>query len=181
MKTKFYKITFSCGCGESEDFITAENYDNAMRYAYESAVEDYLSYEGYHGIPGLDDIADEMFNKEFDELQKTPIYKYLSHASYETKNMKTSYNETFNIPINELTDKLFNRVVALQYKYDKTVTCPVVEPYYNGKYDSNWDYVHVKDNKVTSTAEALELAESYFNDWLDVNLREHEMGRTLIC
>lgn len=70
MKTKFYKITFSCGCGENEDFITAENYDNAMKYAYESAVEDYLSYEGYHGIPGLNDIADEMFNKEYDDLSE---------------------------------------------------------------------------------------------------------------
>ena len=70
MKTKFYKITFGCGCGENEDFITAENYDNAIRYAYESAVEDYMSYEGYHGIPGLNDIANEMFNKEFDELSE---------------------------------------------------------------------------------------------------------------
>ena len=68
MKTKFYKITFSCGCGESEDFITAENYDNAMKYAYESAVEDYLSYEGYHGIPGICDIAEEMFDAEYDDL-----------------------------------------------------------------------------------------------------------------
>lgn len=68
MKTKFYKITFGCGCGENEDFITAENYDNAMHYAYESAVEDYQSYEGYHGIPDACDIAEEMFEKDFDSL-----------------------------------------------------------------------------------------------------------------
>ena len=68
MKTKFYKITFGCGCGENEDFITAESYDNAMQYAYESAIEDYQSYEGYHGIPGLCDIAEEMFEEDFDSL-----------------------------------------------------------------------------------------------------------------
>lgn len=70
MKTKFYKITFGCGCGDNEDFITAENYDNAMRYAYESAVEDYQSYEGYHGIPDIYDIADEMFNMEYNDLSE---------------------------------------------------------------------------------------------------------------
>jgi hypothetical protein len=70
MKTKFYKITFGCGCGDNEDFITAENYDNAMRYAYESAIEDYQSYEGYHGIPDIYDMADEMFNMEYNDLSE---------------------------------------------------------------------------------------------------------------
>ena len=70
MKTKFYKIIYGCGCGDNEDFITAENYDNALHYAYESAVEDYHSYEGYHGIPDLNDIADEMFNMEYNDLSE---------------------------------------------------------------------------------------------------------------
>ena len=70
MKTKFYKITFGCGCGDNEDFITAESYDNAMRYAYESAIEDYQCYEGYHGIPDIYDIADEMFNMEYNDLSE---------------------------------------------------------------------------------------------------------------
>ena len=70
MKTKFYKIIYGCSCGDNEDFITAENYDNALHYAYESAIEDYQRYEGYHGIPNLNDIADEMFNMEYDELPK---------------------------------------------------------------------------------------------------------------
>ena len=70
MKTKFYRITYGCGCGENEDFITAENYDNAILYAYESAVEDYHSYEGYHGIPDIYDIADEMFNMEYNDLSE---------------------------------------------------------------------------------------------------------------
>ena len=70
MQTKFYKITYGCGCGDNEDFITAENYDNAMHYAYESAVEDYQSYEGYHGIPDIYDIADEMFNMEYNDLSE---------------------------------------------------------------------------------------------------------------
>ena len=71
--------------------------------------------------------------------------------------------------------------LAKQFKYDKTVTCPVWEPYDNGKYVQDWDYRHIQDNNITNTAEALELAESYFNDWLDIDLREHEMGKSLSC
>lgn len=67
---KFYKITYGCGCGDNEDFITAENYDSAIHYAYESAIEDYQSYEGYHGIPDIYSIADEMFNMEYNDLSE---------------------------------------------------------------------------------------------------------------
>lgn len=70
MKTKFYRITYGCGCGDNEDFITAENYDNALHYAYESAVEDYHTYEGYHGIYDIYDTANEMFNMEYDDLSE---------------------------------------------------------------------------------------------------------------
>ena len=70
MKTKFYRITYGCGCGDNKDFITAENYDNALHYAYESAVEDYHAYEGYHGIYDIYDTANEMFNMEYDDLSE---------------------------------------------------------------------------------------------------------------
>ena len=39
---RYYKITYSCGCGESEEYITAKDDEAATQYAYESAVEDSL-------------------------------------------------------------------------------------------------------------------------------------------
>lgn len=58
---KYYKITYSCGCGESEEYITAKDDETATQYAYESAVEDYHSFEGLHGVLSETDIAEEMF------------------------------------------------------------------------------------------------------------------------
>lgn len=58
---KYYKITYSCGCGESEEYITAKDDIAATQYAYESAVEDYHSFEGLHGVLSEADIAEEMF------------------------------------------------------------------------------------------------------------------------
>jgi hypothetical protein len=58
---RYYKITYSCGCGESEEYITAADDTAATQYAYESAVEDYHSFEGLHGVLSETDIAEEMF------------------------------------------------------------------------------------------------------------------------
>ena len=58
---RYYKITYSCGCGESEEYITAKDDETATQYAYESAVEDYHSFEGLHGVLSETDIAEEMF------------------------------------------------------------------------------------------------------------------------
>ena len=94
---------------------------------------------------------------------------------------QTQYNKIFDIPMGALADELFNRMVKLQYEHDNTVIMPVLEPYYNGKYIRDWDYRHAKNNNITNATEALELAELYFNDWLDINLREQEAGRSLSC
>ena len=64
---KYYKITYSCGCGENEEYITAIDYDEALLFAYESAIEDYHCYEGYHGIRTVDEIAEELFGDESDD------------------------------------------------------------------------------------------------------------------
>lgn len=58
---RYYKITYSCGCGDSEEYITAKDDTAATQYAYESAVEDYHSFEGLHGVLSETDIAEEMF------------------------------------------------------------------------------------------------------------------------
>jgi hypothetical protein len=67
---KYFKITYSCGCGENEEYIEAHNLDEAWHAAHEAAVEDYQSYEGLYGIRSFDDIAEELFGDDegFDYL-----------------------------------------------------------------------------------------------------------------
>ena len=55
---KFF-IGFGCGCGNNYEVIEAENKDDAIHYAYESAIEDYHSFEGYHGILNWEDVKEE--------------------------------------------------------------------------------------------------------------------------
>ena len=58
---KYWRIHYGCGCGNHTDFIIADTEELANREAYERAVEDYYSYEGYHGIQTVEEIAEEMF------------------------------------------------------------------------------------------------------------------------
>lgn len=64
----FYKINYSCGCGDNEEYMIFNSEEEANSYAYEKAVEDYESYEGPHGIRGMREIAEEDFDLDFDEL-----------------------------------------------------------------------------------------------------------------
>ena len=116
----------------------------------------------------------------FEGLQERPIYKYLKHATKETSDLKTSYDEIFEVPVEQLADDLFERIVTLQHKSNKTVILPIVDPYYNGKYTRDWKYKRLKSNNLT-TSEALDMAKTNFSDWLDVNLREQELGKSLSC
>lgn len=70
---KYYRITYSCGCGENEEYIAADSDSAAERYAYEMAVEDYHSYEGYHGIRSLEEVAAELFDAEEEDLTEDQI------------------------------------------------------------------------------------------------------------
>ena len=65
---KYYKIGYSCGCGENEDYITANDQSDAYNLAYAYAIEEYESFEGLHGIRGMAEIAEEDFGIELDEL-----------------------------------------------------------------------------------------------------------------
>ena len=58
---KYFRVHYSCGCGENEEYIEASSDENATKIAYELAVEEYMSYEGLHGVQSREDIAEEMF------------------------------------------------------------------------------------------------------------------------
>ena len=65
---KYYKIGYSCGCGDNEDYITANDQREADEIAWEYAREEYEMFEGLHGIRGMAEIAEEDFGIELDEL-----------------------------------------------------------------------------------------------------------------
>lgn len=65
---KYFKIGYGCGCGDNEDYIIAKDQKEADAIAYQSAIEDYESFEGLHGIRGMAEIAEEDFGIELDEL-----------------------------------------------------------------------------------------------------------------
>ena len=65
---KYFKIGYSCGCGDNEDYITANDQKEADEIAWEYAREEYEMFEGLHGIRGMAEIAEEDFGIELDEL-----------------------------------------------------------------------------------------------------------------
>lgn len=58
---KYFKVYYSCGCGEHEEYIEAVSEEDASEIAYELALEDYMSYEGLHGVRNREQIAEELF------------------------------------------------------------------------------------------------------------------------
>ena len=68
---KYFKIGYGCGCGDNEDYIMAMSLESANEIAYEAAIEDYESYEGLHGIRGMEDIALEDYDALFLELRRS--------------------------------------------------------------------------------------------------------------
>ena len=65
---KYFRISYSCGCGANEDFLVFKNQDEADGAAYEYAVEEYDRFAGLHGIPSEADIAEDLFEKDYDQL-----------------------------------------------------------------------------------------------------------------
>lgn len=63
---RYYKIGYGCGCGDNEDYITANDQKEADSIAWEHAVEEYEMFEGLHGIRGMHDIALEDYDIELD-------------------------------------------------------------------------------------------------------------------
>lgn len=55
---KHFRIHYSCGCGENEEYIEALSEEDATEIAYELALEDYMSYEG---VRNREQIAEELF------------------------------------------------------------------------------------------------------------------------
>lgn len=66
-ENKFFKITYGCGCGDNEDYITVKSEKEAYDITWEYARDDYESYEGLHGIRGMHEIAEEDYGISLDD------------------------------------------------------------------------------------------------------------------
>lgn len=64
---KYFKITYSCGCGENEEYIEARDIVEASDIAYNEAIEEYTRYEGYNGVRSFAEIAEEDFGVDLSE------------------------------------------------------------------------------------------------------------------
>lgn len=86
---KYFRIHYSCGCGESCDFITAKNQEDADHIAYEHAIDDYHSFEGYHGVRDIAQVAEEVFG----DPMSGDDYDLESLTEEEMADVEDAYNE----------------------------------------------------------------------------------------
>lgn len=97
---KYFKITYSCGCGENEAYIETETLDNAWKTAYEAAVEDYRSYEGYHGVRDIDQIAEELFGDDCEEFDSHSL------TDEQWEEVNTAYEEAIEDEIDYSAEEI---------------------------------------------------------------------------
>ena len=88
----YFKITYSCGCGENEEYMEFNSQQEADEAAYQLAIDDYESFEGLHGIRGMREIAEEDFEVDLDELDfDTAMYIDIETTYFEERESQISY------------------------------------------------------------------------------------------
>ena len=88
----YFRITYGCGCGENEEHFELNSQAEADEIAYQSAVDNYESYEGLHGIRSMREIAEEDFEVDLDELDyDTAMYIDIETAYIEERESCLSY------------------------------------------------------------------------------------------
>ena len=89
----YFRITYGCGCGENEEYMEFNSQAEANEYAYQSAIDDYESYEGLHGIRSMREIAEEDFDADLDELDyDTAMYIDIETTYIEERENCLSYS-----------------------------------------------------------------------------------------
>lgn len=89
----YFRITYGCGCGENEEYMEFNSQEEANEYAYQSALDDYESYEGLHGIRSMREIAEEDFEVELDELDyDTAMYIDIETTYNDERESQISYS-----------------------------------------------------------------------------------------
>ena len=68
-------IHYGCGCGDNEEIVEAKSLKDAEDYAYQSAIVDYESYEGLHGIMDIDDVCEDRDIEDRDSEEAWDAYQ----------------------------------------------------------------------------------------------------------
>ena len=79
-----YFITYGCGCGEEYEVIEAPNEADALYAARSRAIDNYQSYEGYHGVLDRFDVAEEYDLKDEDDIEDAYWGEIECSIRYET-------------------------------------------------------------------------------------------------
>ena len=88
----YFRITYGCGCGENEEYLEFSSQQEADEHAYQSALDDYESFEGLHGIRSMREIAEEDFEVDLDELDyDTAMYIDIETTYIEERESQISY------------------------------------------------------------------------------------------
>ena len=67
-------VSYSCGCGENNEVVSASFLEVAEEYAYQRAIEEYEFHEGFHGIKSFADILEEEFNVSVEDEEAEDYY-----------------------------------------------------------------------------------------------------------
>ena len=89
----YFRINYSCGCGENEEYFEFNSQKEADEAAYQLAIEDYESFEGLHGIRSMSEIAEEDFDVQLDELDyDTATYIDIETTYFDERESQISYS-----------------------------------------------------------------------------------------
>ena len=103
---KYFKINYSCGCGDNEEYLEFENEKAAADYAYEQAIAEYESFEGLHGIRSMREIAEEDFEVDLDELDyDTAMYIDIETTYFDERESQIDYS------VEEITEEEYKEYV----------------------------------------------------------------------
>lgn len=106
---KYFKIGYSCGCGDNEEYITAKDQKEADEVAWEYAREEYEMFEGLHGIRGMAEIAEEDYDINIDEADDA-TYNDIEQSYIDERESQIDYwaeeitEKEYLIGIGELED-----------------------------------------------------------------------------
>lgn len=92
---KFY-VKYGCTCETVIEVIKCKNKKEAEEYAYTCAQESYESYAGLHGIQDLNDVAQEYFDKDLDNLTEKELVEVDELYSEVIENDIFYYVEIYN-------------------------------------------------------------------------------------
>lgn len=70
-----YYVSYSCGCGENCEIVSANSKEDVDNYVYQQAIEEYEFYEGLHGIRSFVDILEEEFNVSIEDEEAEDYYE----------------------------------------------------------------------------------------------------------